>query len=384
MKSKILLGLAIATIVAVTSCTQDDQIPPQRGDITFLFKAENTDGSTGGRANDQNTTPRFASYSLRKSDNSLVSEKIELFEFNGDFISTPQQMQLGHYALVQFLILNETNQILYASPTATSPLAYLVEHPLPMEFDITANDITNLAPEVLAMADHTPEEFGYAKFGFDFVRVGGIQLPAAPGTESWTKVSFHFSNPNTTISSEISVPNSIDFIILDELLDQTWHTTITLWTQNECTNYQKMYRFKGTLTFTGSIIRLQMTEENNPWVSYYYKERGGVKILRSTDPRTAFKVELQLPEGTHGYGFVDRTFWTPEGDQLCETKYEELNDNGTGIINASFSDQMCGLDESAYTIDSFIVLNLSTNNTVEDLFEWEITNKIISARQCIN
>ena len=51
-----------------------------------------------------------------------------------------------------------------------SPLAYLCTRPLPFNFDILPNQVTEVLPEVLAVGDQTPDKFGYASFGFNIIK----------------------------------------------------------------------------------------------------------------------------------------------------------------------------------------------------------------------
>jgi hypothetical protein len=361
-------------------CHHDEDTQIQPGQITFSFAKKDADGSIGGRANDQAPVPKFATYSIRKSDNSLINEKIELFEFNGDFVSTPQQMQLGHYALEEFLILNETNQILYASPTATSPLAYLVEHPLPLEFDIAANTITNLNPEVLALADHTPEEFGYVKFGFEVVQVTALTVPVLPETEELEKVSYKFSNGTDIVTGEV-FPDEV--ISIPSLLGGTWHATIELWTTRECAEQQKLYRFTDDLTFDGSVTILPEIDQIN-WNSLYHRIVGGISVFYSTDPRNEYHFEIHFPQNIAGRGYIDRTLWDLDEDQLCSTQYMELNGTIGSIGRADFPALICGEESQWRYLDSFlsITLNDINNTIIQSYFSWDIEAGTIKPSTC--
>lgn len=156
--------LLVASLLTLNGCDQNDPQVSQPGRVTFSFKGPAA-GTTGGRIKDQ-TTPAFVSYTLKKADGSVVSNKIELYEFNGSFVTQPQQTDAGHYQLEQFLILGTNNNVIYAAPVAGSEMADLVEHPLPLAFDITADEVAQVVPEVLAVNDHTPKDFGYLTFGF--------------------------------------------------------------------------------------------------------------------------------------------------------------------------------------------------------------------------
>jgi hypothetical protein len=158
----------VAIILLITDgCNHEDPQTPQYGQVTFSFKRTDNDLS-GGRTQDK-YDPAFVSYTLKKPDGSSISAKIEIYQFNESFISHPMQLNTGSYNLEQFLILNTENKVIYAAPTAGSAMAAFVDYPLPLSVIITADKGITVIPEVLAVEGHTPEDFGYAIFGFDIV-----------------------------------------------------------------------------------------------------------------------------------------------------------------------------------------------------------------------
>jgi hypothetical protein len=83
----------------------------------------------------------------------------------------------GNYRLVQFLVLNNINTVIYAAPLEGSILAYLINDPLPLNFAVAKNESTQVAPQVLAVRnDDTPENFGYVSFGFKVVNTDSVVL----------------------------------------------------------------------------------------------------------------------------------------------------------------------------------------------------------------
>ena len=68
------------------------------------------------------------------------------------------------------MVINPSGEVVFASPLAGSPLAYLVNRPLPFNFNIIPNQVTRVVPEVLAVGDQTPDQFGYASFGVQIIK----------------------------------------------------------------------------------------------------------------------------------------------------------------------------------------------------------------------
>jgi hypothetical protein len=379
-KMRNLAGLfTLASVLYITGCHQDDaDVTPQSGKVTFSFGPKSIN-SGGGRLTDQGI-PTFASYTLKRADGSNLTEKIELFEFNGDFISSPQQLETGDYTLEQFLVLNAANQTIYASPLLGSELADLVDHPLPLPFEVAVDEVTNLVPEVLGLADHTPEEFGYVKFGFNLVQVTALTVPALPETEELEKVSYKFLNDTDIVIGEV-FPDEV--ISIPSLLGGVWHATIELWTTRECSEQQKLYRFTDDLTFNGSVTILPEINQRN-WNSLYHRTVGGISIFHSTDPRNEYHFEIHFPQNIAGRGYIDRSFWDLDEDQLCSTQYMELHGTIGSIGRADFPALICG-DESQWRyLDSFlsITLNDVNNTTIQSYFSWDIEHGTIKPSAC--
>jgi hypothetical protein len=95
------------------------------------------------------------------------SEKVELYNMNGDYISKPISLVTGNYRLTHFFVLDWKNNVVYASPIKGSPKASLVQSTLPISFNIQHNKVTKLNPEVISTVESKPEDFGYVTFGFD-------------------------------------------------------------------------------------------------------------------------------------------------------------------------------------------------------------------------
>ncbi|HAM97557.1 MAG TPA: hypothetical protein DCQ26_03010 [Marinilabiliales bacterium] len=96
-------------------------------------------------------------------------EKIELLNLNGYYLSLPISLPVGNYKLSGFMVLDNNNNVVYISPKKDSPKAYLVEKPLPIEFEITKDNTVKIVPEVLNSENTIPEDFGYTTFSFDIV-----------------------------------------------------------------------------------------------------------------------------------------------------------------------------------------------------------------------
>jgi hypothetical protein len=102
--------------------------------------------------------------------NNVISDSlIPLYAFGTDFICEKVELNTGGYKLIKFMVINPSGEVIFAAPVEGAPLAYLVNKPLPLTFNIYPDQITRIVPEVLTVGDHTSDQFGYANFGIEII-----------------------------------------------------------------------------------------------------------------------------------------------------------------------------------------------------------------------
>jgi hypothetical protein len=99
----------------------------------------------------------------------MNDKRLELYNFGGQWITEEIRLKVGAYELTKFLVVDPNGNVLYAAPIEGSPKAYLVNDPLPIQFGIIKDQVTNIVPEVLAVLGEPPEEFGYVTFSYSVV-----------------------------------------------------------------------------------------------------------------------------------------------------------------------------------------------------------------------
>jgi hypothetical protein len=103
--------------------------------------------------------------------NAVLTDKlIPLYVFGTGFLSENIELPAGNLKLTKFMVINASGEVIYASPLEGSPLAYLVNDPLPVTFTIKPDQVTKILPEVLFVGEHTPGDFGYASFGVQIIK----------------------------------------------------------------------------------------------------------------------------------------------------------------------------------------------------------------------
>lgn len=105
-----------------------------------------------------------------KGTSILTDKLIPLYSFGTGFLSAKVEIKNGEFKLTKFMVLNPAGAIVYATPVAGSPNAYLIIKPLPMTFNIVPDKVTTILPEVLVVGDQSPERFGYATFGVQIIK----------------------------------------------------------------------------------------------------------------------------------------------------------------------------------------------------------------------
>ncbi len=110
--------------------------------------------------------------SVEDSDGSsvLTDHLVPVYLFGPGYISEELEMNEGDYRLTEFMLIDPSGEVIAATPVEGSPLAYLVKNPLPMDFSIRGGTATIVSPELLAVGDHTPGDFGYISFGGQIIK----------------------------------------------------------------------------------------------------------------------------------------------------------------------------------------------------------------------
>jgi len=102
---------------------------------------------------------------------SVLSDKmIPIYTFGTGFVSEKIEIRAGEFKLTKFMVINPSGEVIFASPLAGSPLAYLTNKPLPFKFNIYPDKVTQVLPEVLSVEGQTPDKFGYLSFGIKVIK----------------------------------------------------------------------------------------------------------------------------------------------------------------------------------------------------------------------
>jgi hypothetical protein len=163
------LSLAVLALLGLSSCENRIADNPGSGTITFALSYPGSDSKS---VTDSTNTSYHVMVSVEDMDsNAVFTDKlIPVYIFGNEFISENIELKAGEYTLTKFMVINASGEVIFAAPCSGAPLAYLINKPLPLMFKIEPNQLTRVMPEVLAVEDHSPGDFGYAAFGIQVVK----------------------------------------------------------------------------------------------------------------------------------------------------------------------------------------------------------------------
>jgi hypothetical protein len=164
---KFLLWLALVPFsLLFQTCSHDEAENSAPGNIQFAFQV---DGATeNGRTAEALVIPpgSNALISIKKHNGQIVYTRkpVEILSFGNGYITAPLALPWGGYYVTEFLIADDENNIIFATPLSGSPLASLIDHPVPFYFAIQADRVTHTGVQTISTDFHMPQAFGYATF----------------------------------------------------------------------------------------------------------------------------------------------------------------------------------------------------------------------------
>ncbi|MDA3952818.1 MAG: LamG domain-containing protein [Bacteroidales bacterium] len=158
-------------VVGLLSCNDNnDPIEEGIGSLEFEFNIVN-ESSNKFAINEEDLSSAIITIESETGEIVCDSEVVKFYNFDNSYITEPISLLSGTYKLTGFLILNSTDDVVYAAPLESSNNAYLVNNPLPIEFVISKDDVKKVTPEVLTTYESSPDDFGYSTFGFENVEI---------------------------------------------------------------------------------------------------------------------------------------------------------------------------------------------------------------------
>ncbi len=164
-----------------TSCDKEDVSGPEKSG-KLVFSLNQLPAETGGVSlksaeAKEDAVAIIVTIIGSLGDTLYYQEELELYNFNGSFLTEAILLPEGNYELTEFLVLDDEHNVIYTTPQEGSNYAYLVSDPLGLSFEVLVDKITKVVPEVITTdCICTAIDFGYVGFDFKVVDVFCILL----------------------------------------------------------------------------------------------------------------------------------------------------------------------------------------------------------------
>jgi hypothetical protein len=311
---KVFLGLiAISSFSLIfTSCSKI--FTPKEGDITFEFSIEDSFKSL---KEEVNLTSIIVS--IVDADDELVYEnyQIDLFDFDGYYITQPLSLETGTYKITSFLVVDEFENVVLATPIEGSLLADYVDFPLPLDFRVVKDEVVKLVPEVISTDNFTPLNFGYTTFSFEVVDVSNFMLSVF--TYNANLQNFEMTNSNLEIkaNNEIIYSGDIDAI--------TNNIVIT----EEADEYELIISKSGYGTYSEIFSKEELfsyNNENGPLIVILSASDGEIIIQPDAELGKDTRINDYYPSTNYGdYDNMKIWAWTISGSTILSYSMIEFD-----------------------------------------------------------
>ncbi len=165
MKQQILIAVAaLAMVLTWPSCNQVEE----QGSISFGLELSE---DAALKSTSANYRIDAALVTIKDRNGALIYDKeyLPVYKFGDQFTTKSLKIPVGKFQLCEFMLVDSMGVVLWATPVEGSNLAHMVRKPLPLEFDVVADQTTSLPIQVIRVADFRPGDFGYLNFDIDFV-----------------------------------------------------------------------------------------------------------------------------------------------------------------------------------------------------------------------
>lgn len=206
-------SLILLVVFAFSSCEKNSDTSKGTAKFSIASIDELNQKKSALTADDSALVSYHIMVSVEDMDGNpvLSDELIPVYIFGSGFVSEEIEMPEGHYNLMKFMLIDPSGEVVAATPVEGSPLAYLVNDPLPVSFIITGGTSTVIAPEMLAVGDHTPGDFGYISFGGQIIKPLAFYVICYPD--------------NPLSMSPVLLPITADLTVI---AGNDWHYTFSL------------------------------------------------------------------------------------------------------------------------------------------------------------
>lgn len=161
--------LLVTLALSLLTCEPEERISPETSGSLLLGIELPENSAFAGRIAANDKLSILITIENESGEITLDQEVLKLIKLNKEYVTKPISLISGNYKIIEFMVINDQDEVIYMTPKEGSPLSYLVDHPVPILFSVTKNIITKLAPEVITTISKSPKDFGYSSFTYDFL-----------------------------------------------------------------------------------------------------------------------------------------------------------------------------------------------------------------------
>lgn len=210
--------IAIITIAfSMQSCEKTDDT--QMGSLDFGMSPAIESALKSVDSYDRNVIAALVTIVNDDSVKVYDKEYIEFYGFGDSYVTKSLSLNVGNYQLKEFLLLDSSKNVIWATPVEGSTLASMVNDPLPMFFEVFPETTTHLFPQVVRAKSYTPEDFGYVIFNVDFVENFCINVFFESFCDEW-----YYDSVQTNTNADFApfYPARIEIYSEGEFLSETF------------------------------------------------------------------------------------------------------------------------------------------------------------------
>lgn len=165
--SSLLFPIFIMAALTLFSCNKNDD--PQTGSIEFGMDPVTENALKSADTDHRHVTAALVTIVNEVGEKVYDKEYLPFYSFGQSFVTKSLKLNVGKYRLTEFMLVDSSGTVTWATPAEGSRLAPLVNDPVPINFAVYANNTTQVYPQVVRVANHQPDEFGYVNFNVEFI-----------------------------------------------------------------------------------------------------------------------------------------------------------------------------------------------------------------------
>jgi hypothetical protein len=165
MKSYLLgMGTLLLPALFLISCAEDERLDSQPDQFTFSFIPHENNGGRIAPVDLPNGAALVISLELNNGTVILEDHQMALRKEGERYVTEPVKLTNGNYKITDFMIVDDSFGVLYATPRKGSPLSAEILQSLPYSFQLDGNNASDLSVEVVDARAKSPKSFGYDSF----------------------------------------------------------------------------------------------------------------------------------------------------------------------------------------------------------------------------